>query len=242
MAHRDGAVAVASADTVSLGAAAYETVKRAIIRCQLAPGQQVSESQLAARFGLGRAAVRTALGRLSVEDLVRPVARSGHVIAPITLSGVRDVFDVRRQLEPLAVWRAASSSPDPVRLQELETACREARYVPGDDDAVDTFLRANTALHVGVASYGGNARMAHLLEGLLETSERFFHLALGRTDRNEEMYHEHHDLIAALTAGDAERARTVAVEQIEASERMVVDALLSGAVADVNLAFPGNAG
>lgn len=221
----------------SLGGTAYTAVKRAIIRCQLAPGQQVSESQLAARFSLGRAAVRTALSRLSQEGLVRPVARSGHLVTSITLTGVRDVFDVRMHLEPPAARRAAERGTDLTMLRELEKACREARYEPGDDAAVDLFLRANTALHVEVAAASGNRRMADIVQGLLEASERFFHLALRRTDRNEEMYHEHHDLIDALLAGDAQRAHDASVEQIAASERMVVDALLSHtAMADLNLA------
>lgn len=236
-------MAAPNEQTVSLAATAYAVVKRAIIRCQLAPGQQVSESQLAVRFGLGRAAVRTALSRLSQEELVHPVARSGHVIAPITLAGVHDVFDVRTHLEPPAVRRAARSATDLSGLRELEAACRDARYEPGDDDAVDAFLRANTAFHVGVVACGGNQRMAHLVQGLLEASERFFHLALGLTDRNEEMYHEHHDLLEALVTGDADRAHAVSVEQLEASERMVVAALLSSAgMREVNLARPDHAG
>lgn len=229
-------------ETVSLASTAYSVVKRAILRCQLAPGQQVSESQLAASFGLGRAAVRTALSRLSQEELVQSVARSGHLIAPITLAGVRDVFDVRMHLEPAAARRAAVVGADLAQLRDLEVACRAARYQPGDDDAVDRFLRANTALHVGIVAAGGNSRMAGIVRGLLEASERFFHLALGRRDRNDEMYHEHHDLIDALVAGDADRTHAVCVEQIEASERMVVDALLSASeLRDVNLARPAGA-
>ncbi|MQA04007.1 MAG: FCD domain-containing protein [Streptosporangiales bacterium] len=224
-------------DTVSLGSTAYTVVKRAILRCQLTPGQQVSESQLAGQYGLGRAAVRTALSRLSQEDLVQPVARSGHLIAPITLAGVRDVFDVRMHLEPPAARRAAGGGADLAVLRELELACRAERYEPGDDDAVDRFLRANTALHVGIVAAGGNSRMAGIVRGLLEASERFFHLALGRTDRNDEMYHEHHDLIDAMVAGNPDQAHAVCVEQIEASKRMVVDALLSTSdLRDVNLA------
>ncbi len=52
------------AATRPLAESAYQLIKRAIIRCDLEPGQQVREEQLADRFGVGRATVRPALKRL----------------------------------------------------------------------------------------------------------------------------------------------------------------------------------
>lgn len=240
MANLQGAAVTASAPSdphdSSLATAAYTTIKRAIIRCELTPGQHVSESRLADSYLLGRAAVRTALNRLRQETLVYPVARSGHVIAPITIRRAREVFDVRLQLEPLAVQRAAEAMPDPTLLRQLDERCRLARYEPGDRAAVDRFLQANTALHVGVVSYAENQRMTELIAGLLDESERFFHLGLHLQDRNDEMYHEHHDLIDCIIANDPARARSVAEDQIHTSQTMVMNALLTNPrLSDLNL-------
>jgi DNA-binding GntR family transcriptional regulator len=52
-------------------------------------------------------------------------------------------------------------------------------------------------------------------------------------DRNDEMYHEHHDLVDALVSGNAEQ---VAADQIRAAQRMVIDGLLSSpSLQSVNL-------
>lgn len=215
---------------------AYAVLKQAIVRCELAPGQHISESYLVGQFGLGRSAIRTALSRLVQEDLVRSVARKGHIIAPITFRRVKEVFDVRTQLEPLAAERAAMSSRDLSYLQVLDEQCKSATYRPGDRDAVDRFLRANTRLHVEIVAAGGNQFMADLITDLLHESERFFHLALWVTDRNDEMYHEHHELIEALLTADGARARALAADAIRTSETMVTGALMaSPALLEANI-------
>src|SRR4051794_14938933 len=91
----------------SLAQTAYDTIKRAIIRCDLEPGQQVTEEQLAERFGLSRATVRPALKRLYQEQLVRTITRQRYVIPPITLKDAQDLFELRLLLEPAAARRAA---------------------------------------------------------------------------------------------------------------------------------------
>lgn len=220
----------------SLNLAAYTAIKRDIIRCELKPGSQVSESGLVERYHVGRAAVRTALNRLFQERLVQPVPRQGYVIAPITFKNVRDLFAVRLLLEPEAA-RLAAAHASPSEIQELADLCRKARYRLGDAASAEEFLRLNTAFHVGIARVSGNERLAGIIAGLLDEMERLFHFGLMLRDRNDEMYHEHHDLVEALTAGDADDAALVVTEQINAAQKMVADALLSSeSVLAINLA------
>ncbi len=209
-----------------LNLTAYVAIKRDIVRCELKPGSQVSESALAERYRVGRAAVRTALNRLFQERLVQPVPRQGYVIAPITFKNVRDLFAVRLLLEPEAASLAATHA-SPLQLEELGELCRKARYRLGDAASAEEFLRLNTAFHVGIARVSGNERLAAIIAGLLDEMERLFHFGLMLRDRNDEMYHEHNDLVEALTAGDAARSARVVTEQINTAQTMVTDALLS---------------
>ena len=72
---------------VPMADVAYETIKRAIIRCVLDPGQPVSEAYLADRFGLSRAVVRPALKRLYQEQFVHMAGGQRYMVPPITLKG-----------------------------------------------------------------------------------------------------------------------------------------------------------
>lgn len=205
---------------------AHALLRRAIVRCELLPGERVSEQGLIDRFGHGRAATRAALGRLDQEGLVTMVPRQGTIVSQVTLRDVRELFETRRLVEPAAM-AAAAGAPGLTALTALEDACRAARFAPGDRAGAEVFLAANTRFHVAVVALTGNARLARLVEGLLVELERMFQLGLLLRDRNDEMYHEHADLLGALQAGDADRVHQVATAQIDAAETMVTDALLA---------------
>lgn len=204
---------------------AYELIKRAVIRCDLQPGQQVTEEQLAQRFGLGRSSVRPALKRLYQEQLVQTITRQRYVISPITLKDANDLFELRLLLEPVAARRAAGRV-DPVELQRLAELCR-AQYRPGDRESAENFLRANSEFHVTIARASGNILLAEVIGSLLDREERLNHLSHMLQDRNADAYHEHHELVEALLAGDGERAERVMTDQILAARAFVIEALIS---------------
>jgi DNA-binding GntR family transcriptional regulator len=204
---------------------AYDLIKRAIIRCDLAPGQQITEEQLAERFGFGRAAVRPALKRLYQEQLVQTVTRQRYVVPPITLKDAYDLFELRLLLEPVAARRAAGRV-DPEQIKRLDELCR-AQYRFGDRDSAEAFLRANAEFHVTIARASGNAMLAEVIANLLDREQRLNHLSHMLQDRNDAAYHEHHDLVDALVAGDGERAERVMADGIRSARTFVIEALTS---------------
>ena len=82
-----------------LSEVAYEKIKEANIVNELAPGQEVSESQLAERFAMGKAPLRRALASLTQEGLVQPQNRRGYIIAPLTMKDIHDIWAMRLLLE-----------------------------------------------------------------------------------------------------------------------------------------------
>lgn len=208
-----------------LAEVAFDAIKRAIIRCDVEPGSRVTEAQLAERFAVGRAAARTALHRLAQAGLLQVMPRQGYRVAPVTVKDVNDLFGVRLLLEP-AASRLAAGRLDRQASRRLRELC-QASYLLGDRESAVAFLRANSELHVTIARASGNDRLARLVADLLDDMERLFHLGLMQRDRNEEMYHEHQELVEALEAGDGERAERITAEQLRAAQKMVMDGLLS---------------
>lgn len=223
------------AETGLLAEKAYERIKRSIVRCELEPGRQITEEQLATRFGVGRAAVRAALKRLYQEQLVQNVTRHRYVIAPITLKHVHELFELRMLLEPPAARRAAGRV-DGDLLRRLNELC-QARYRVGDRESAEAFLSANTEFHAAIAQASGNSLLASMVRDLLDKVERVHNMSHLLHDRNETAYHEHHDLVEALVSGDGERAEQVMIEQIQASRSFVLDAMISSpSIQSVNVA------
>lgn len=220
-----------------LAESAYEQIKRAIIHCELEPGQQVTEEYLAERFGFGRANVRPALKRLYQERLIQTSTRQRYVIPPITLKDAHDLFEIRLLLEPPAARRAAGRVDGPL-LDRLNELC-SATYRIGDEESAEDFLRANAEFHVTVARASGNEILAEMIANVLDREERLNNLAHTLRDRNEVAHHEHQELVDALVSGDCDRAETVMAAQIRAAKLFVIEALTSSpSIQQVNVTRP----
>jgi DNA-binding GntR family transcriptional regulator len=193
----------------NLGDAAHERIRRAIVRLEIPPGTAISEQQLVDAYRLTKAAVRSALARLRNDGLVEAAPRRGHVVAPVTLRDVREVYDLRVAIEPLAAERAAGHLPEATlrRLRELTAEPLELERAA----SVDRFLTANRELHVGVAAAAGNSRLLRIVAQLVDDSERVILLAIraGAGHHGRRVHEEHHALLAALAAGDGPAARRV---------------------------------
>jgi DNA-binding GntR family transcriptional regulator len=216
---------------------AYERIKRAILRCDLEPGSQVTEEQLAERFGISRSVVRPALKRLYQQQLVKTVSRNRYIIPPITLKDAHELFELRLMIEPPAAKRAAGRV-EARELERLEQLC-EAQYEPGDRESADAFLQANAEFHVGVARASGNDLLAEVVATLLDREQRLNHLAHMLGDRNQQAFHEHRELVEALIAGDGDRAEAAMAEGIRSARAFVIDALMSSpAIQQMNVTIP----
>ncbi len=149
---------MAKASVIASGDAAYGRLRHAIVRLELPPGTPVSEQRLMERYGVSKAAVRAALARLRADGLVLAEPRRRHVIAPLTLRDVREIYDLRLLLEPAAAAEAAGrlEPAELVRLEQLGATTLDIE----DPDSMERFMAANRAVHVAVAEAAGNGRAA----------------------------------------------------------------------------------
>jgi len=208
-----------------LSDAAFDAIRRAIVRCELMPGIVISETEIETRFGLKRAATRSALERLAAQGLVRPMHRRGYEVRPITLRDLAELYQLREIIE-LAAVRLAAGRVDEVGLRQLDQLCKQS-YEPGDRDSEDRFLQANTRFHLQIAQAAGNDRLTEALSSVLAEMERLFHFGLAIRNRTDEMRHEHEALISALARGDAAAAEAATRDELTSSKAMVLGALMS---------------
>jgi DNA-binding GntR family transcriptional regulator len=218
------------------GTAAYERLRDAIVRLELAPGAGVSEAQLVEAFGFSKAAVRAGLARLRAEGLVIAEPRRGHVIAPVTMRDVLEIYDLRLLLEPPGTEAAAG------RIERDELARLRTLAEPAVDfdqaESLRQFLSANRTIHLAIAEAAGNRRTARILERLLDDSERARLVALraGAGGGGVRAREELQLVLAALEKGDgasaaqlmADTIRTFRDELVESLQHAALDVPISG--------------
>lgn len=214
----------------SLGEQIYDQLKSDIILCKLTPGQEVTEAGLASAYRLGRAPVRSALARLCQERLLIVVPRRGHVVAPITIKSIQEVFDLRMILEPIAA-RAATGNVDTHWLRTFG-----AKPSPPDDWRKSLkFLKDNQAFHLAIIGACGNVRLERILSALYDEMSRMLHLGLFserdsdvmRID-HEEQEKEHKAIVDALEARDADAVEKAIRLHIQSSHSLVMKAIMNG--------------
>ena len=114
----------------------FNTLRQAILKGELKPGERLMEIQLANKLGVSRTPVREAIRKLELEGLVLMIPRKGAEVAEITRQDMEDVLEVRTALEELAVKDACDHITDaqlselkkmlPVQLERASALMREA--------------------------------------------------------------------------------------------------------------------
>jgi DNA-binding GntR family transcriptional regulator len=194
------------------GATIYKALWHAIIEQALQPGAKLPEDAIGEKFGASRTIVRAALARLAAEGLVELRRNRGAAVATPSWTEARDIFDVRIGLERLVVARLSGKlSRDQVKVLKAHVdAEEEAR---GSNTPLS--IRLATAFHVRLAEMTGNPVLARYVS---EVSSRCgLILALySRPHSAECAVSEHRAIIAALAAGDAERASALMDHHLDA--------------------------
>ncbi len=124
-------------------------------------------------------------------------------------------YELRLLLEPAAA-AAAAGRLAPATVARLRGAAAVAVDVD-DPVSIDRFLDANRAVHVSVARTAGNARLAAIVERLLDDSERAIGFALraGAAGRGLRVRGEHEALLDALALPDAKAAQRLMHAAVE---------------------------
>ena len=85
----------------------FQTLRQAILRGTLQPGERLMEIHLAQKLGVSRTPVREAVRKLESEGYVVMIPRKGTYVASLSIQDVNDVFEIRSALEGMAAYYAA---------------------------------------------------------------------------------------------------------------------------------------
>ena len=86
----------------------FNTLRQAILKGELKPGERLMEIALAEKLGVSRTPIREAMRKLELEGLVVMIPRRGAQVANITEKDLNDVLEVRIALENVAIEKACT--------------------------------------------------------------------------------------------------------------------------------------
>lgn len=215
----------------------FDQLKLDLLRATYKPGERLIEERLAEKLGASRTPIREVLTRLASEGLIGTKGRS-YIALEISIDTLKEVFDVRKALEDLAIQQAAEAKSDAglERISQAMATMTES-HARGDWLATNA---ADSMFHLRIAEMSGNDT---LLLALCQIHERVLLI------RNQYFAHknlqtvaleEHDRIFDAVARGAGQVARAEMAHHIEGT----INKFLSGLErpeADANGADPAAA-
>ena len=192
-------------------------LRDAILSGAIRPGEQIVEGKVAQEFGVGQGLIREALIELEHQGFVQRTPFSSTQVTTFSLEDAQQIFDVRIQLEPMAIELAAknASAEEIAELWEMTTEAKRAAEA-GD---TDTFMEGLLECRRKIWRLSGNKYLEETLERLVVPLYVLYVIRGGRSegrsdDLSDPATHQE-DVVKALQAGDVEGAKRAAREFLE---------------------------
>ena len=181
----------------------FNTLREAILKGELQPGERLMELQLAAKLGVSRTPIREAIRMLEQEGLAVTIPRKGAEVAKMTLKDMEDVLEVREALDELAAQIACTKMNE----QQMAELIRIKDEFEKNTDSSDVKLIAETdeKFHDIIYESTDNAKLVVLLNNLREQiySNRVEYLK--NKDNYPALIQEHEEIVEALKAHDKDK-------------------------------------
>lgn len=195
----------------------YNVLVDAITDGSLAPGERITQEEIAEQLHVSRSPVLQALRLLKKEGLIEDAPGRGVQVTPLDPDWVSQLYDVRGALDVLAAKLAAKAHAT-IDVDLIE----QGRFSSQSGD-LKKIIDADIAFHHAIYTASGNAIIA-------ETAGRYWmHLrrVMGAVHRwanqRSTLWDEHLAIAQAINAGDADRATSLTEQHIQrAKDNLVI--------------------
>ncbi len=201
---------------------AARVVREQVVEGHLRSGTRLPEERLATALGVSRNTLREALNQLVAERILVREPNRGVVVTTPDVEDVRDLYRVRRLVEPAALEHGTGHTLE--RVAAVGAAVTEGRDAADRDDW-DAVASANQHFHRAVVALAGSPRLDAQMDLLLAEMRLVFNL-MHDPERFHRPYLDENSVIAGLLdAGDRASAATRLAGYLTSAEGQLVEAL-----------------
>lgn len=187
-------------------------LKKDILSGVLKPGQRLMEIQYAEKLGVSRTPFREAIRKLELEGLVTVLPRRGAHVTELSEKDIKDVLDIRRALDMLAVelFIANKDEDDVKELKRIEAEFEKATAKGNIEKQVATDVK----FHEYIYSRSNNDMLMTLYTGFKDKLYRYRALYLKEEGYSILVTKEHSKLIEAIEKGNAAKSKQISEKHI----------------------------
>ena len=178
----------------------FNTLREAILRGDLVPGERLMELQLAAKLGGSRTPIREAIRMLEQEGLAITIPRKGAIVAGMTEKDMQDVLEIREALEELSVQVAC----DKITAEEIAKLHRNMKNFEQSLKSGDLkqMAQADVEFHDVIYQATDNPKLINMLNNLREQMYRYRVEYLKNPQNHEQLLLEHEAIYKGIVKKD----------------------------------------
>jgi GntR family transcriptional regulator, carbon starvation induced regulator len=210
---------------------AYEAIRSDILSGRLVPEKKLRIQELAALLEVSPGAVREALSRLVPEQLVVSRDQRGFIVAPLSVTDLTDLTDLRCEIESIALRRSVQSGDRNWEANVLAAEHRLGSRSPKmryNEDVRRTWALNHAGFHTALVSACGSRRLLMLHAQLYEQSERYRGLLRFHREGGRDVDAEHHKIVELALARNAEGLVKVMIDHLRLTTDLIVKKFGSG--------------
>ena len=185
---------------------------------QLAPGAKLSEEPLCEVLGVSRNTLREAFATLAGEHVVTRIPNRGVFVARPTADDIREIYRVRRFLEPAALTWSTASTTD--ALHAAIARARAARRAGSGSGMAS----ANQDFHAGIVALTGSDRLNAQMTQVLAEMRLVFHSMVADPLFHAPYIDDNAVILEQLEAGDRPAAAALMVDYLRRAEQQLLEA------------------
>ena len=199
----------------------YDSLKKAIISGQLAPGSPLVERNLTEQLGVSRTPVNQAINRLEAENLVFRLPNKRVIVAQISLKDLHHLYTLRACLEVQAVkWAIPRITPAVIELMESNIE-RMAHYGKAQDH--ERITQINVAFHRIIHEAGDSLYLSMFMDKIQDATRLFRGQSIYYPGRIEAIIKDHQDITRAIERKDEDAAVRHIMDHVNGALHALVD-------------------
>ena len=210
----------------SVGDAVYDTLKIAITKGDLAPGQRLIERQLSLQLHTSRIPIREAIRKLEKDGLVEKLLKRGYVVKSVTEDEIDETFGIRAVLESYAAYLATDRLTDALvkRLERSIDAYREALVHRN----VQKMTEANAQFHEIIYKASGSGKLYMLINNFRDYISRYRKTLLTTHEFAKVSLEDHIRMLDAMRERDSEKVEGLVRKHILRGKDIIVGEMKAG--------------
>lgn len=210
-------------DFLPLRDVVFNTLRQGILKGELKPGERLMEIHLADQLGVSRTPIREAIRMLELEGLVKMIPRKGAQVSSISKEDLKDVLEVRKALDTLAISLACERI-DEEGLERLKRAAVVFKNSVKTNDSTK-IAEADVKFHDCIHYASGNKRLSSMVNNLAERLFRYRLEYIKECEDRTQLINEHDEIVRCIEQGDKEGAIKIIEQHIDNQENGIISQL-----------------